>query len=208
MSSNRGLYATACETSKYKNDIDKWLNEGRSNAWISRQLEALGEKISGNSIAKYKGYREQHLQEELSKDPVYQAQILKANETLIEEVGKFKQINVMNHISQTIEHCAQLLQTSQDNDIQIRNVQDIRYIQMSMLESIKVYGEMLLKAQAYAKIEEDPTLLRPTNSVVVKSALVDMLGGMNNEQRAELVDRLRGGIRTTNESESVDEENR
>ena len=196
---NRGTYATACESSQYKQDIDKWINEGRSNAWISRQLESLGDKISDKSVSKYRGYREEHVHKELVKDPLYQAQILEANNVLIEEVGKIKQINVMNHIAETIEHCADLLQTSKDNDIQIRNVQDIRYIQMSMLESIKMYGDIIMKAQAFAKIEENPDLLRPTQNVNVKSVLVELLGGMNNEQRAEFVDRIRRGVGNTDE---------
>jgi hypothetical protein len=134
------------------------------------------------------------------KDPLYQAQIQEANHALVEEVGKMKQINVMNHIAETIEHCAELMQTAKDEEIHVRNIQDLRYVQMTMLESIKLYGDIILKAQQFAKVEENPELLRPTVNVHVKSALIDMLkGGMSDEQRTEFVDRLRNGIRVVDQ---------
>lgn len=193
LGSNRGTYATACEKSPHKQDIDKWMNEGKSNLWISKQLTGLGEKISDKSIAKYRQYRDEHLNKELMKDPVYQAQIQKANDTLIDEVGKFKQINVLNHLSETIEHCASLIGMSIEDDVRIKNVQDLRFVQMTMLDALKLYTDTIMKAQQYAKIEDDPTLIKPTVNMNVKNVLVDMLGGMTDEQRFAIVDRIRRG---------------
>lgn len=193
MNSNRGMYATACEKSQHRQWIDKWINEGKSNLWISKQLKGLGETISDKSISKYRQYRDEHLDQELMKDPLYQAQIQKANDTLIEEVGKFKQINVLNHIAETIEHCAELVAQSRDDDIRIKNVQDLRYVQMTMLESLKIYTDTIMKAQQFQKIEDDPSLIKPTVNINVKGVLAEMLGGMSDEQRFALIDRIRGG---------------
>ena len=192
--SNRGMYATACEQSPHKNKIDQWLNENKSFSFISKQLEALGEKISDKSISKYAKYRDQGIQEKLNDDPVYQAQIQTANATLVEEVGKIKQVNVMNHISETIAQCAEMLRDAQLNDIQIKNVQDMRYVQMTMLESLKLYGDIVMKAQAMQKIEDDPTLLKPTVNVNVKNVLVDMLGNLDDNQKFSIIDKIRTGI--------------
>lgn len=190
-----GLYQkTACEESPHKNQIDQWINEGRSNSYISRRLAELGEKISDKSVGKYRTIREEYLQKELQKDPVYQAQIMKANETLVEEVGKFKQVNVMNHIAETIEHCAELIGQSKMDDIKIRSIQDLRYVQMSMIEAMKLYGDMALKAQQMQKVEEDPELLRPHVTVNVKGVLTEMLGSMDNEQRIAMIDQLRNRV--------------
>lgn len=198
-SSNRGLYATACETSQFKTLIDQWLNDGKSNAEISRLLASKGEKISDKSIAKYRSYRDEYVQGELMKDPTYQAQMQLANSTLVDEVSKIRQVNVINHIADTIEHCAELIGQAQLDEIHIRNIQDLRYVQMTMLESLKLYGDTIMQAQKFAKINEDPSLLRPTvENNDVKSALVDILGGVitngGGSAGFELIDKLRASV--------------
>ena len=35
-----GTFQTACEMSPNKVQIDTWLNEGKSNLWISRELQS------------------------------------------------------------------------------------------------------------------------------------------------------------------------
>jgi hypothetical protein len=192
--SNRGMYATACEQSEHKNKIDKWLNEGKSFSFISKQLETLGDKISDKSIGKYAKYRDTHIQGELLKDPVYQAQVAQANATLVEEVGKIKQVNVLNHIAETIEHCAELVQGAKLDDIRVKTVQDLRYVQMTMLESLKLYGDTMLKAQQMQKIEDDPSLIKPTVNLNVKNVLVDMLGGVDDAIRFKLIDGIRASL--------------
>lgn len=190
-SSNRGMYATACEKSKFRQDIDRWMNEGKSNNWISTQLKGLGEPISGVSIAKYRTYREEHLQKELMESPLYQAQIQKANDTLIDEVGKFKQINVINHLGNVVENCADLIAQSVEDGVKIKNAQDLRYIQMSMLDALKLYTDAIMKAQQFAKIEDDPSLIKPTVNVNVKGVLSDMLSSMTDEQKYAFIDKIR-----------------
>lgn len=189
-----GLYATACEKSPFRNKIDQWMNEGRSDAWISRQLDSLGDPISDVSVGKYRKYREQHLQEELADDPIYQAKVGMINKNMVEEIGKIKEINVINHLADTIDHCAQLIEQSKDDDIKIKKVQDLRYVQMTMLETIKLYGDIVVQAQRYAKVEENPDLLKPAVTVNVKEVLVDILGGMDDEQRFNIIDGVRERI--------------
>lgn len=191
-SGNRaGLYATACEKSPYKDKIDQWMNEGRSDAWISRQLGQMGDPISAVSVGKYRKYRDEYLQGKLAEDPMYQAQVQKVNQTFIEEVGKFKQINILNHLADTIDHCADLIELSKEDDIRIKKVQDLRYVQMTMLETIKLYGDLVMQAQKHAKVEEDPTLLKPAVTINIKEILVDMLGGMDEDQKFDMIDKLR-----------------
>lgn len=192
--SKRGLYATACEESPHKNKIDQWLNEGKSYSWISKQLSALGDKISDKSISKYDKYRNNQIQEKLMEDPMYQAQVKQANETLVEEVGKIKQVNVLNHIAETIQHCADLVEGAKLDDIRVKSVQDLRYVQMSMLEALKLYGDTMLKAQQMQKIEDDPELLKPTVNINVKNVLVDMLSGADEETRFKMIDNIRNKL--------------
>lgn len=194
MSSNRGLYSTACESSPHKQKIDQWLNEGKPFAFISRQLDALGAPISEKSVAKYAKYREEQIQKNLMADPVYSGQIQTANQMLIDEIGKMKPINIMNHLAETIDHCAQLVGKAQLDDIKIKNVQDLRYVQMTMLETIKIYSETIMKAQQFQKIEEDPSLLKPQVTVNVKNVLVDMLSGVDEGSKAAIIDRMRASF--------------
>jgi len=200
-SSNRGGYTTACEKSKYRQDIDRWINEGKSNNWISQQLKSLGSPISGVSIAKYRKYREEHLQEQLMENPMYQAQVQKANDTLLTEVGKFKQVNVVNHLGNVIEHCANLIEGAKLDQIKIKNIQDLRFVQMTMLDGLKLYTDVIMKAQQMQKIEDDPTLIKPTVNVNVKNVLVDMLSNMTQEQKFEFIDKIRHGVNKDSEEE-------
>lgn len=196
VSGNRGLYQTACEASPNKVQIDAWLNEGKSNAWISRELERLyGEKISDKSIGKYKEYRETRIMKTLEEDPDYKRKMQVATQTLVDEVGKVKPINIMNHLADTIDHCAELVATARMNDIQIRTVQDMRFVYMTMMEALKMQGDIILKAQQWQKVEENPDLLRPTVNINVKSVLADILKGVNNDaDRFAILDRIRTGI--------------
>lgn len=193
MNSNRGLYATACEKSPNRQLIDQWLNEGKSNSWISKQLKGLGEKISDKSVGKYRQYREEHLNKELMKEPLFQAQMQKANDAILTEVGKFKQVNVINHLAETVEHCAGLITQSQLDNIRIKNVQDLRYVQMTMLEALRLYGDTVMKAQQYQKIEENPDLIRPAVNVNVRNVLTDVFKNMSEEDRFAVIDKIRGG---------------
>lgn len=183
-----GSYATACEKSPNKTLIDQWLNEGQSLNWISQQLKARGEKISDKSVGKYKRKREERIQQSLMTDPNYQQQISTINQNLVDGVAELKPINLMEHLNSTIEHCADLIKGAQDDDIKITKVQDLRMVQQTMLESIKVYGETVVQAQKYAKIEEDPSLLKPSVNLEVKDVLVEMLGDKND---TSIIDALR-----------------
>lgn len=195
---NRGQFATACEQSPHKLQIDQWLNEGKPFRWISSQLEDMGERISEKSIAKYKSYRDQYIQQELMQVPEYNATMQTLNNQMVDGVSKIKQIDVMQHLVNTIEHCAGLLKQAADDEIHIKNVQDMRWVQQTLLDSIKAYGEIVLQAQRYAKVNEDPTLLKPQISVDVKGLLADMLGGMDDAARFRLIDRLRSGAGQSN----------
>jgi len=190
-SSQRGMYTTACEKSKYRQDIDRWMNEGKSNAWIATQLKSLGDPISAVSVGKYRSYRDEYIQKQLMEEPIYQAKIQKANEVLIEEAGKFKEINVINHLGSIVEHCAELIGSSKLEDIRIKNIQDLRFVQMSMLDALKLYGDTIMKAQQFAKIEDDPSLIKPTVNVNVKGVLADLMSSMTEEQKFALIDKIR-----------------
>lgn len=195
-----GSFQMACEISPNKQQIDIWLNEGRSSMWISRELKAKhNESISDKGITKYRKKREEMLQESLMQDPTYQNKMNFINQQLIDGVGRIKEVNIIDKLADTIEHCSDLLNDARDNDIQIRNAQDIRFIQMSLLDAIKVYGDTVLKMQKYTEIKNDPTLLKPTTiNVNVKSALTDILKEVmqNGGNGFSLIDQLRTGIRS------------
>lgn len=191
-----GMYRTACEDSPHKQKIDMWINEDKSNAWISRELGKLGDKISDKSISKYRKYREEYVQKELEKDPVFQGQIQKANDIFIDTASKIKQVDVLKHLSETIETCADMIHDAKDRDIQIKSAQDMRFMQMTMLDAIKIYGDTMLKAQRFAAVQDNPEILKPqTINVNVKGVLADVLKeAMKNGNGYELIDRIRAGI--------------
>jgi len=190
-----GLYQTACDASPHKQQIDIWINEDKPNAWISRELGKLGEQISDKSIAKYRKYRNEYIQKQLEQDPVYQGQVTAANEAFIDHASKIKAVNVLEHLSNTIEDCADMIADAKARDIQIKSAQDMRFMYMTMLDAIKLYGDTILKAQKFQKIEDNPELLKPqTINVNVKSVLTDALKEvMKGGNGYELIDRLRAG---------------
>ena len=80
-----GMYQTACEKSPNRQQIDQWLNEGKSSVYISKKLmEIYGENISSKGILKYKKYRDEFIQKELEKSPEYQAKIKEVNEQFVD----------------------------------------------------------------------------------------------------------------------------
>lgn len=190
-----GSYQTACEASLNKQQIDEWLNEGKAAAWISRELNTrYGEKISDRSIMKYKKYRDEWVQKEIEKDPVYQAQTTEIREQLNDGIGKIKKVDTISRLADVINDSAIMLQQAKDDEIKIRNAQDYKFIAGTMLDAVKLYGDTVLKAQRFDKVNDDPSLLRPTTvNVNVKAALTDILGEVMHAGGYELIDKLRNG---------------
>lgn len=199
VSKNTGAYQLACESSPNKQLIDTWLNEGKTQKWISNELKGMGDYISVNSIAKYKKYRDDLIEQELLDDPNYQAKVYEVNEQLNQSISKIKKVDMIGELSELIEHSSELLQQSREEGIQINNVKDMRMIQQTMLEAIQAYGDTMLKAQQYRAIEEDPSLLQKKNTninISIRTALTDILsesmkGGSNGYG---IIDQLRNGI--------------
>lgn len=190
-----GAYQTACEASPNKQQIDEWLNEGKPAAWISRELSTrYGEKISDRSIMKYKKYRDEWIQKEIEKDPLYQAQTTEIREQLNDGIGKIKKIDTISRLADIIDDSAVMLQRAKEDDVRIRTAQDYKFVAGTMLDAIKLYGDTVLKAQRFDKVNEDPSLLRPTTiNVNVKAALTDILGEVMHSGGYDLIDKLRNG---------------
>lgn len=189
-----GAYQTACEASPNKQQIDQWLNEGKAAAWISRELNRLyGEKISDRSIMKYKKYRDEWIQQEIEKDPLYQAQTQEIREQLNDGIGKIRKIDTISRLADVIDDSAAMLQQAKEDQVKIRTAQDFKFVAGTMLDAIKLYGDTVLKAQRFEKVNEDPSLLRPTTiNVNVKAALTDILGNAMQSGGYDLIDKLRG----------------
>lgn len=193
-----GAYRTLCEDSRNKIQIDTWLTEGKSCMWISRQLKAqFGESISDKSVNKYKKYREEFLQKELENSPLYQNKMNMLNQQLVDGIGKIREVDIMGKLADIIDYSADLLADARDNDIQIRNAQDIRFTSQTLLDAIKIYGETVLQAQRFSKIEQDPSLLKPqTININIKSALVEVLQSAmkDGDNGYAIIDKLRNGV--------------
>lgn len=193
-----GAYRTLCEDSPNKIQIDTWLTEGKSCMWISRQLkQQFGESISDKSVNKYKKYREEFLQKELENSPLYQNKMNMLNQQLVDGIGKIREVDIMGKLADIIDYSADLLADARDNDIQIRNAQDIRFTSQTLLDAIKIYGETVLQAQRFQKINEDPSLLKPqTININIKSALVEVLQSamQDGDNGYAIIDKLRNGV--------------
>ena len=121
-----------------------------------------------------------------------------ANQQLIDGISKMRTVNVIDHLADTIEQCAGMLEDAKFNDIQIRNAQDMRFVSMTMLDAIKLYGDTMLKMQRFNEVDKDPSLLKPqTINVNIRGALTDILkGAMADGENGgyALIDKLRAGI--------------
>lgn len=201
-----GAYQTACEASPNRQQIDEWLNEGKPAAWISRELEKrFGEKISDRSIMKYKKYRDEWVQNEIEKNPLYQAQTKEIREQLNDGIGQIRKVDVIGRLADVIDDSAAMLMEARNDNIRIRNAQDFKFVASTLLDATKLYGDTILKAQRFDKVNEDPSLLRPTTiNVNVKSALTDILKGTMQSGGFDMIDKLRAGV--INSGEVVDAE--
>lgn len=190
-----GLYQTACESSPNRQQINIWLNEEKSNIWISKELNRVyGEKISDKSISKYRKYYEEEVQRQLEATPEYQAKIQVMNDEFNMSLGKVKSVDVLAKLTDLISDSADLLAHAKEDDIKINDIKEMRMVQQTMIDAIKIYGDTVLKAQKLEEINKNPDLLRPTTvNVNIKSALTDILRGVmgNGESNFDIIDRLR-----------------
>ena len=192
-----GAYQTACEASPHKQDIDQWFNEDKSCEWISKELKnRYNESISAVSVRKYKKYRDDWVQKEIEKDPLYQAKTSEIREQFNDGIGQLKKIDTIGRLADIIDDTSSYLaEARQDDTVKIRNMKDYALVAGSMLDAIKLYGDTILKAQRFNQINEDPSLLKPTTiNVNVKSTLVDILGDVMKEGGYGIIDQLRAGI--------------
>ena len=197
------MYALGCEASPHKQQIDQWINEGKSNKWISEQLKELGGYISPTSIAKYKKHRDEQIMKELEETPEFQAKQMMVTEQFNKSVAAIKEVDLIGRLSDMIEDSAELLEDAKIRGIQINNVKDLRMVQQTMLDAISVYGETMLNAQKWQEINNDPSLLQNKSTTIninVKDTLTDILKGVMDDgtDGFSIIDRLRAGISHSN----------
>lgn len=200
---NYGMYALGCEASPHKQQIDQWINEGKSNKWISEQLRELGGYISPTSIAKYKKHRDEQIMKELEETPEFQAKQIMVTEQFNKSIAAIKEVDLIGRLSDMIEDSAELLEDAKIRGIQINNVKDLRMVQQTMLDAISVYGETMLNAQKWKEINDDPSLLQNKSTTIninVRDTLTDILKGVMDDgtDGYSIIDRLRAGISNSN----------
>ena len=187
---NHGMYALACETSPYRNEIDMWLNQNKGPKWISEQLKSFGDEyyISPASITKYSKKRDEIIQREIEETPMFQAKQQMVTEEFNKSVAKIQKVDLIGRLSELIEDSAELLEDAKFRGIQINSVKDMRMVQQTMLN-----------AQKFAEIQNDPSLLQHKSTTInidVKMALADILKGAVEDggDGYSIIDRLRNGI--------------
>lgn len=200
---NTGMYQLGCEASPHRQKIDAWINEGKTNKWISEQLRELDGYISPTSISKYRKHRDEAIIKELEETPEFQAKQMMVTEQFNQSVAKIQKVDLIGRLSGLIEDSAELLADAKMRDIQINSIKDMRMIQQTMLDAISVYGETMLNAQKYDEINNNPSLLQNNNTTIninIKSALTDILKGAMEDgaNGYAIIDKLRSGIVGTN----------
>lgn len=196
-----GMYQLGCEASPYKDKIDAWINENKTNKWIAEELRKLDGYISPTSISKYRKHRDEVVIKELEATPEFQAKQQMVTKQFNESVAKIQKVDLIGRLSELINDSADLLEQAKYDGVKINNVKDLRMVQQTMLDAISVYGETMLNAQKFKEIEEDPSLLQNKNTTIninVISALTDILQNAVKDNPSgdgfSLIDRLRGGI--------------
>lgn len=200
---NTGMYQLGCEASPHRQKIDAWINEGKTNKWISEQLRELDGYISPTSISKYRKHRDEVIIKELEETPEFQAKQMMVTEQFNQSVAKIQKVDLIGRLSGLIEDSAELLADAKMRDIQINSIKDMRMVQQTMLDAISVYGETMLNAQKYDEINNNPSLLQNNNTTIninIKSALTDILKGAMEDgaNGYAIIDKLRSGIVGTN----------
>lgn len=200
---NTGMYQLGCEASPHRQKIDAWINEGKTNKWISEQLRELDGYISPTSISKYRKHRDEVIIKELEETPEFQAKQMMVTEQFNQSVAKIQKVDLIGRLSWLIEDSAELLADAKARDIQINSIKDMRMVQQTMLDAISVYGETMLNAQKYDEINNNPSLLQNNNTTIninIKSALTDILKGAMEDgaNGYAIIDKLRSGIVGTN----------
>lgn len=192
------MYQLGCEASPHRQQIDTWINEGKTNKWISDQLKEMGGYISPTSISKYKKHRDEVIQKELEATPEFQAKQQMVTEEFNKSVAKIQKVDLIGRLSNLIEDSAEMLEDAKIRGIQINSVKDMRMVQQTMLDAISAYGETMLNAQKFQEIQNDPSLLQNKNTTIninVRDTLTDILKeAVSSDDGFGLIDKLRKGV--------------
>lgn len=196
-------YKLGCEVSPNRDKIDAWLNEGKPYKWISAELKKLGDYISPVSISKYAKHRDEIIMRDLQETPEFQAKQMMVQEQFNHSVAKIQKVDLIGRLSEVIEDSAKLLEDAKMRGIQINSVKDLRMVQQTMLDAVKIYGETMLNAQKFQEIQNDPSLLQNKSTTIninVRDTLTTILKEAMNDgsDGYELIDRLRAGIGNSN----------
>jgi hypothetical protein len=196
-------YKLGCEISPNRDKIDAWLNEGKPYKWISAELKKLGDYISPISISKYAKHRDEIIMRDLQETPEFQAKQMMVQEQFNHSVAKIQKVDLIGRLSEVIEDSAKLLEDAKMRGIQINSVKDLRMVQQTMLDAVKIYGETMLNAQKFQEIQNDPSLLQNKSTTIninVRDTLTTILKEAMNDgsDGYELIDRLRAGIGNSN----------
>lgn len=196
-------YKLGCEVSPNRDKIDAWLNEGKPYKWISAELKKLGDYISPISISKYAKHRDEIIMRDLQETPEFQAKQMMVQEQFNHSVAKIQKVDLIGRLSEVIEDSAKLLEDAKMRGIQINSVKDLRMVQQTMLDAVKIYGETMLNAQKFQEIQNDPSLLQNKSTTIninVRDTLTTILKEAMNDgsDGYELIDRLRAGIGNSN----------
>lgn len=190
-------HKSAVDSSPNRDQIDRWLNEGRAIKWISNELNGLGDYISPATLSKYKKKRELRVKEDLESMPQFEAKQKAVTQLVNDKISQIQTVDLMGNLSKLIDDSAQLLADAKERNIQINNVKDMRMIQQTMLDAITAYGETMLNAQKFQEINKDPSLLKSGNTTVnieIKNILSDVLKSSikeGGEGAYGLIDKLR-----------------
>lgn len=196
-------YKLGCEVSPNRDKIDAWLNEGKPYKWISAELKKLGDYISPISISKYAKHRDEIIMRDLQETPEFQAKQMMVQEQFNHSVAKIQKVDLIGRLSEVIEDSAELLEDAKMRGIQINSVKDLRMVQQTMLDAVKIYGETMLNAQKFQEIQNDPSLLQNKSTTIninVRDTLTTILKGAMSDgsDGYGLIDRLRAGIGNSN----------
>lgn len=188
--------------SKWRGVIDdKMFKEQLSDRAIALWLkEETDEPYTVTQVKNYRKQREEEAQFILDTIPEYQAYKMAVREEMNNSLMAMRNVDLIGALTTVMGDSAKMIADANERGVKIKDAKEYRMIQQSLLDTIKLYGEMMILNQKYEMIQkqqENPEQFRPQNNTIninIKGALSDILKEAVKEGDYTVVDAMRDVI--------------
>lgn len=189
----------------------KSLSDRAVALWLEKNAP-VDAHYNWQQIRYYRQAREKDAKYALEKVPEFQEYKMAVREEINNSILAIRNIDIIGKLTEIIGDTSERLQQASDK-VKITSTRDYNDTQRLMLETIRLYGELMLENERYIDLRErreNPTAKQTTNNTIninLRESLADILRSATQEGDYSAIDAMRDIIDIPEtQRESVEEE--